>query len=118
MAYNTKRGAEPVLQRTFVAVVDAPPGVVRDCRRRTARQKTRTPDHPGWPRSPVRRRGQYSVAPLDELAGGDQCGRAAATTMTSASMALTLSTSTSGSEVHCNGSGVKVTSTPPTVIVT
>jgi hypothetical protein len=38
--------------------------------------------------------------------------------MTSASMALTLATSTSGSNVHCNGSGVKVTSTPPTVIVT
>lgn len=32
--------------------------------------------------------------------------------------ALTPSTSASGSEVHCNGSGVKVTSTPPTVIVT
>lgn len=32
--------------------------------------------------------------------------------------ALTPSTSASGSEVHCNRSGVKVTSTPPTVIVT
>lgn len=32
--------------------------------------------------------------------------------------ALTPSTSTSGSDVHSNGSGVKVTSTPPTVIVT
>jgi hypothetical protein len=35
-------------------------------------------------------------------------------------MALTLSTrsTTPGSDVHSNGSGVKVTSTPPTVIVT
>lgn len=39
-------------------------------------------------------------------------------TMTSASEALVLSTSTSASNVHFNGSGVKVTSTPPTVIVT
>ncbi|TEA00651.1 hypothetical protein CCUG60884_04543 [Mycobacteroides salmoniphilum] len=42
----------------------------------------------------------------------------APTTMTMTSMALTLSASTSGSDVHFNGSSVKVTSTPPTVIVT
>jgi hypothetical protein len=44
--------------------------------------------------------------------------RPAPTTTTSASMALTLSASTSGSDVHFNGWGVKVTSTPPKVIVT
>lgn len=40
------------------------------------------------------------------------------TMMTSASVTLTPSSSTSGSDVHSNGSGVKVTSTPLTVIVT
>lgn len=43
---------------------------------------------------------------------------AAVAMMTSASVTLTPSTSTSGSDVHSNGSGVKVTSTPLTVIVT
>ncbi len=44
--------------------------------------------------------------------------RPAPTTMTSTSMALKRFDRTSGSDVHSNGSGVKVTSTSPTVIVT
>lgn len=64
---------------------------------------------------PDSRRG--SLAPRVELAGGDHFGPAP-TMLTSASVTLTPSTGNSGSDVHSNGSGVKVTSTPLTVIVT
>jgi hypothetical protein len=77
------------------------------------------PKHPNAAALAVWSDDEDSVAPLHKLAGGDESGQGhAPTTMTSASLALTLSTSTSGSDVHSNGSGVKVTSTPPTVIVT
>lgn len=62
---------------------------------------------------PDSRRG--SLVPRVELAGGDHSGPAP-TMLIPAS--VTPSTGNSGSDVHSNGSGVKVTSTPLTVIVT